>query len=61
MSDKELALESIQQLPADVRLDAIARRLEFLAAVRKGFDQIESGETVPHDEVKRELAAWLTK
>jgi predicted transcriptional regulator len=61
MSDKELALESIRQLPADARLDTIAERLEFLAAVRKGFDQIERGETVPHEEVKRQLAAWLSK
>jgi predicted transcriptional regulator len=61
MSDKELALESIQRLPANVTLDAIAERLEFLAAVRKGLNQIERGETVPHDEVKRQLATWLSK
>jgi predicted transcriptional regulator len=61
MSDKELALETIRQLPADVRLDTIAQRLEFLAAIRKGFDQIERDETVPHEEVKRQLAAWLSK
>jgi predicted transcriptional regulator len=61
MSDKELALESIRQLPADARLDTIAERLEFLAAIRKGFDQIERGETVPHEEVKQQLAAWLSK
>ena len=61
MSDKELALESIRQLPEDARLDAIAERLEFLAAIHKGFEQIERGETVPHEEVKRQLAAWLSK
>ena len=37
-------------------LDVIAERVEFLAAVRKGLDQIERGQTVPHDEVKRQLA-----
>ncbi len=61
MSDKELALESIQRLPADVSLDAIAERLDFLAAIRKGLSQIERGETVSHDEVKRQLATWLSK
>ena len=61
MSDKELALESIQRLPADVSLDAITERLEFLAAIRKGLGQIERGETVSHDEVKRQLATWLSK
>ncbi len=61
MSDKELALDSIQRLPADVRLETIAERLEFLAAIRKGLDQIEHGETVPHEEVKRQLATWLSR
>lgn len=61
MSDKELALESIQRLPADVSLDAIAERLDFLAAIRKGLGQIERAETVSHDEVKRQLATWLSK
>jgi predicted transcriptional regulator len=61
MSDKQLALESIQRLPDDASLDAIAERLEFLAAIRKGLNQIERGETVSHGEVKRQLATWLTK
>jgi predicted transcriptional regulator len=61
MSDKQLALESIQRLPEDASLDAIAARLEFLAGIRKGLDQIERGETVSHEEVKRQLATWLTK
>jgi predicted transcriptional regulator len=61
MSDKEIALDSIRQLPADVKLETIAERMEFLAAIRKGFDQIERGDTVPHEEVKRQLATWLSK
>jgi len=61
MSDKELAMDSIRRLPEDARLDTIAERMEFLAAIRKGIDEIERGETVPHDEVKRQLATWLSK
>ena len=61
MSDKQLVLDSIERLPADANLDVIARRVEFLAAIRKGLDQIERGETVPHEEVKRQLATWLSK
>jgi predicted transcriptional regulator len=61
MSDKQLALDSIQRLPADASLDVIAEQVEFLAAIRKGLDQIERGETVPHEEVKRQLATWLSK
>jgi hypothetical protein len=61
MSEKQLALNSIERLPEDASLDDIAERMEFLAAIRKGLDQIERGETIPHEEVKRQLAAWLSK
>jgi predicted transcriptional regulator len=61
MSEKQLALNSIERLPEDASLDDIAERMEFLAALRKGLDQIERGETIPHEEVKRQLAAWLSK
>ena len=61
MSEKQLALSSIENLPDDASLEAIAKRMEFLAAVRKGLDQIERGATIPHEEVKRQLATWLAK
>ena len=61
MSDKQLALDSIQRLPEDVSLAAIAERLEFLAGIRKGLDQVERGETVSHEEVKKQFATWLAK
>ena len=61
MSDKQPVLASIGRLPEDASLDAIAGRVEFLAAIRKGLGQIERGETIPHEEVKRQLATWLAK
>ena len=61
MSDKQLALKTIERLPDDASLDAIAQRLEFVAGIRKGLDQIKKGEPVPHEEVKRQLATWLSK
>jgi hypothetical protein len=61
MSEKQLALNSIERLPDDASLEIIAERIELLAAVRKGLDQIERGATIPHEEVKRQLAAWLSK
>ena len=60
MSDKQLALETITRLPDTVSMEEISSRLEFMVAVRKGLDEIEHGETVPHEEVKRQLATWLS-
>jgi predicted transcriptional regulator len=61
MSDKQFAIETIGRLPDDASLDVIAQRLDFIAGVRKGLDQIKKGETIPHEEVKRQLATWLSK
>ena len=61
MSDKEAVLQAVRQMPDGVTLDDIARRIEFLAAVQKGIGQVKRGEVVPHDQVKRELASWLSK
>jgi len=60
MTEKEIVLETIRALPDDCSLEEIAERIEFIAAVQKGLDQLDSGKGIPHDEVKRQLASWLT-
>lgn len=59
MTQKALVIESINELPEDSTLEEISERVEFLAAIQKGFDQIERRETISHDQLKRELASWL--
>ena len=61
MSDKQLVLDAIGKLPDEVTLQEISERVEFLAAIQKGLDEIERGETVHHAEVKRQLAQWLSQ
>jgi predicted transcriptional regulator len=60
MTEKEIVLETIRALPDDCSIEEIAERIEFMAAVQKGLDQLDKGATVPHDEVKKQLASWLT-
>ena len=60
MTEKEIVLETIQALPDDSSLEEIAERIEFMAAVQKSLEQLDRGEGIPHDEVKRQLATWLT-
>jgi len=55
-----MALQKVRELPDDCSLDETADRIEFLAAVQKGLDQLERGEGIPHEEIKRQLASWLT-
>jgi len=59
MTEKEIVLETIRALPDDCSIDEIAERIEFMAAMQKGLDQLDRGEGIPHDEVKKQLASWL--
>jgi len=61
MSQKELVLDAIQELPDDASIDQIADRVEFMAAIQKGIDDIGRGDTIPHEEIKKQLATWLTE
>ena len=61
MSQKEIVLEAIQELPDNVSIDQIADRVEFMAAIQKGIADIDRGDTVPHEEIKKQLATWLTE
>ena len=61
MTQKRLVLETISELPDEVSLEEIAERIESLAAIQKGIDQLDRGEGIPHEEVKRQLATWLAK
>jgi predicted transcriptional regulator len=60
MTEQDIVLETIRALPDDCSLEEIAERVEFMAAVYKGLDQTDRGESIPHDEVKRQLASRLT-
>jgi len=61
MSTKELVLDAINELPNDCTLEEIAERVEFLKAIQKGLSQLDRGEGIPHEEIKKQLASWLAK
>ena len=60
MTQKEMVLDAIRVLPDDASVRDIADRLEFLAAIQAGLDELDRGEGIPHEEVKKQLASWLT-
>ncbi|HEY5505092.1 MAG TPA: hypothetical protein VIK28_08030 [Sedimentisphaerales bacterium] len=61
MSDKQLVVELLNRLPEDAKLQDIGKEIEFLAAIREGEEQADRGEVVPHEQVKKEFASWISK
>ena len=60
MTQKEIVLETVRELPDNANFREIADRIQFLAGIQEGLNQLDSGERISHEEVKRELASWLT-
>lgn len=52
---RDRMVEAIRQLPADATVEDAIERLVFLAKIEEGLAQLDRGEGVPHDEVKRRL------
>jgi predicted transcriptional regulator len=61
MSSKEIVQDLLQRLPENASLHEIAREIEFVAAVRKGLDEVDRGERVPIEDIERELPSWVIK
>lgn len=59
LTDKEIVLDLLRRLPADVSLYEIAQRLEFVAAVRQGLAEFdENKDSISIEQVERELTSW---
>jgi predicted transcriptional regulator len=56
-SPKERILEALRDLPPDASIDDAIERLVFLARIEEGLAELDAGEGVPHEEVKRRFGA----
>lgn len=56
---KQSAMKAIQNLPEDSSYEDIMEKLYFMEKVESGLKDIEEGNTVPHEEVKKRLSQWL--
>jgi predicted transcriptional regulator len=62
MSIKEQIHRLVDSLPDGKESETIEElqyRLYVLEKIRRGEEQLDRGEGVPHDEVMRRLARWL--
>ena len=61
---KQDLIKELQDLPDEAPLDRIAAELErarFMASVQTGLKQLDRGERIPHEEIEKEIDAWLAE
>ncbi len=61
MTNKQLVIETVRELPDETSLDDIAERIAILAAIRKGEQDADAGRTISHEELMRQMKTWISK
>lgn len=60
LTTKELVRRALDHLPDDVTLPDVIDRLTYLHHIQLGLDDLDAGRTIPHEQVKQQMAKWLT-
>lgn len=62
LTDKQAALQTIEHLPDDASFERIFDALRYTRRVRErvaeGISAVDSGKTVPHEEIVQEFTRW---
>lgn len=55
VAGKRHILDALASLPDDASIEEAIERLCFLAKIEKGLTQLDAGQALDHDEVKRRI------
>lgn len=58
---KQQVIQMIKDLPDEVALDDVMAELYFKLQVDAGLKELDEGKGMPHEEVEKRMAKWLTK
>jgi predicted transcriptional regulator len=61
VTNKGTAIHAIKSLPDDATWDDIQERINFVAGVRNGLQELDEGKSIPHQTVKEEFEEWLSR
>jgi predicted transcriptional regulator len=61
MTNQQIVEDLLQRIPEGASLHDIAQKIEFVAAVRQGLDELDRGKEIPIEEVEMELPSWIIK
>ena len=61
MTNKQLVMKTVRQMPDEATMEEILERIEILAAIKEGEEDADAGRLIPHEEVKRRVKQWLSE
>lgn len=61
MTNKEIVQDLLRRIPDDASLQDIARQIEFVAAIRQGLSELDNGDSIPIEEIEKQLPSWIMK
>jgi len=61
MSDRELVIEAIQEMPETVSLREIVDELQIMAVTRERMKKNPQGKGVSAEELLRQVSSWVIK
>jgi predicted transcriptional regulator len=61
MSNKDTVIEAVRALPDGASFEEILEEVAILAAIRRGQADVEAGRVISHEEVKRQVASWISR
>lgn len=59
MTAKQLAMDAVEQLPADASIEDAMDRLYLLYKVERGLRQADEGKKVTQEEARQRMKHWL--
>ena len=61
MSDRELVMEAIQEMPETASLREIADELQIMATVRERIERNPNAKGVSAEDLLRQVSSWVIK
>jgi predicted transcriptional regulator len=61
MSNKEMVIDAVRELPEEATLEDILEQIKILSALQRSAEAADAGQVIPQEEVKKKVASWNLK
>jgi len=61
LTDKQMAMEALDQLPETASFQTIKEELEIITGLKRGLEASEAGQVKTSAEAKEIVGSWFTK